>query len=165
MKNYDMFVLAEQLANNIGNLKALKGAKFTYGLLKNIDLLEKEVKSVMEMSKPSEEFLVYDKARIALCETHAKKDANGEIAKKEVQPNSGQFEYDIDTTSKVWIDAIEELKVTYKEAIDIRDEQLKTYNELLSAESDIVLSKIALSDIPNDITLELMKLIQPFVKE
>ena len=52
MKNYDLFVLAEQLAQNIDRLKALKGAKFTYGILKNIDILEREVKTIMEMSKP-----------------------------------------------------------------------------------------------------------------
>lgn len=164
MKNYDMFVLADQLAQNLERLKSLKGAKFTYGILKNIDTLEKEVKFIAETAKPTEEFNTYEKARITLCETHAKKDDKGEILKKEV-PGTGQFEYDIDTTSKEWVDAIDVMKETYKEVIANRDEQLKQYNELLSADCEIVFTLIKLDDVPNEISMDLMKIIKPFIKE
>jgi hypothetical protein len=164
MKNYDLFVLAEQLANNIDRLKALKGAKFTYGILKNIEVLEKEVKMIMETSKPSDDFLAYDKARVALCEEFAK-DENGEIRKKENPATPGQFEYDIDVESKEWKDAIVKMKEDYKEVLEAREEQIKQYNELLQADFDVELYKIKLDDVPNDISLELMKIIKPFIKE
>lgn len=165
MKNYDLFVLAEQLANNLTTLKTLKGAKFTYGILKNIDLLEKEIKFVSETAKPSEEFLAYDKARVALCEQYAKKDAEGNLEKKETHPGSNQFEYDIDTTSKEWNDAIDALKAQYNTIIESRDEQVKDYNLLIDSQNDLEFYLIKLDDVPNDISLDLMKLIKPFIKE
>jgi len=165
MKNYDLFVLAEQLAQNIERLKALKGAKFTYGILKNIDILEREVKTIMEMSKPTEDFLAYDKERIALCEKFAEKDASGELVKKEVANSPGQFEYVIDTTSAEWISAIEKLKADNSEVLKSRDEQIAQYNELLQSDFDVQLALIKLDDVPNDISLDLMKIIKPFIKE
>lgn len=160
-----MFMLADQLANNLERLKSLKGAKFTYGILKNIDILEKEVKFIMETSKPSEEFSTYDKARIALCELHAKKDDKGEIVKKELQPGTGQFEYVIDTESIEWKAGIIELKEKYQTVIDARDQQLKEYNELLELDSTITLFQINLNDVPNEISLDLMKILKAFIKE
>lgn len=165
MKNYDMFVLADQLTNNLERLKALKGAKFTYGLLKNIEILETEVKSVMAFAKTTDEFMLYDKTRIALCEKYAKKDDTGMILKKAVSGGSNQFEYDIDVESVEWKTAIALLREENVSVIETRDEQLKQYNELIEADSDIVLSLINLDDVPNDITLDLMKIIKIFVKE
>jgi len=163
MKNYDLFVLTEQLAQNIERLKALKGAKFTYGILKNIELLEKEVKSLVEVSKPAEAFLSYDKDRVDLCVKFCKKDENGELLKKD--SGNGQAEYDIDINSEEWKDAITKLKETHSQALSDRDEQMKQYNELLDSELSIELNLISLNDVPNDISLDLMKIIKPFIKE
>ena len=165
MKNYDLFVLAEQLANNIDRLKALKGAKFTYGILKNIEILEKEVKMIMETSKPTDDFLAYDKTRVALCEQFCAKDEKGEMVKKENPNNPGQFEYDIDVESQEWKDAIVKMKEENKDVLEARDEQIKQYNELLQSEFEVELYKVKLDDVPNDISMDLMKIIKPFVKE
>lgn len=165
MKNYDLFMLADQLANNIEKLKALKGAKFTFGILKNIDILEKEIKLFSEYMKPSDAYMVYDKARVALCETHCAKDEKGELLKKEAQPGSGSFEYEIDTKSPAWLEAIEGLKTEYAETIAARDEQIAEYNKLLDAETELELHKIKLDDVPNDISLDLMRVVKVFIKE
>lgn len=163
MKNYDLFTLAEQLAQNIERLKALKGAKFTYGILKNIDIMEKEVKSLVEVSKPTEDFMAYDKARVDLCTQFCKKDENGELLKKTSQ--NGQSEYDIDTESQEWKDAIAALKDTHMAVLTDRDEQIRQYNELLESDMAVEFFMISLNDVPNDISLDLMKIIKPFIKE
>jgi len=165
MKNYDLFMLAEELANNIERLKALKGAKFTFGILKNIDVLEREVKLLAGSSKPTDEYIAYDKLRIALCEQFTAKDENGELKKKETVSAPGQFEYDIDTESQEWKDAIAKMKNDNAEVLKARDEQIAQYNELLMSETDVELFKIKLDDVPNDITMDLMKIIKHFVKE
>jgi hypothetical protein len=165
MTNYELFVLADQLANNIEKLKALKGAKFTYGVLKNIDIIEKEIKILTDSAKPSEAFLAYDKKRVLLCEEFAGKDEKGEVKKKAVAGSQNQFEYDIDTESEAWLSAIDALKSENKEIIDLRDEQVKEYNEMLSIDSAVVFHQIKLDDVPNDISLDLMKIVKPFIKE
>ena len=165
MKNYDLFVLADQITVNLERLKNLKGAKFNFCLLKNIDLLEKECKILQETVKPSEDFLAYDKARVTLCEEYCAKDENGGLLKKENPQNPGQFEYDIDTKSQEWTNAIDKLKQDNLSILTSRDEQIVQYNELLDAQSDIEFAKVKIDDVPNDITLELMKLIKSFIKE
>lgn len=166
MTNYELFVLAEQLGSNIEKLKALRGAKFTYGVLKNIDVIEKEVKFIADIAKPSDDFLAYDKKRVALCEEFAGKDESGQVKKKLVPGGaSGQFEYDIDTESDVWLAAIDGLKLENKDVIDTRDEQVKAYNDMLKIDATVAFHMIDLDEVPNDISMDLMRLIRPFIKE
>lgn len=163
MKNYEILNLAELLNLNLSKLKDLKGAQFTYALLKNIDKIDKEVKIINESMKPTDEYAKYDKERVAMCEQHAKKDDKGNLLKKSM--GNGQFEYDIDTESLAWLDDIAKLKTKYATEIEKRNEQIKSYSELLEIESDLELYKVKLDAVPNDISLELMNVIKMFVIE
>lgn len=165
MKNLELFALADQLGKSIERLKLLKGAKFTFTLLKNIDLIDKEIKSLSECSKPTDEYNAYDKARVELCEKFCAKEENGELKKKPNPQNPNQFEYDIDTTSKEWTDAIETLRLTNVAVLEAREEQLNSYNELLQSDSDVTFSTIKLADVPNEISMDLMRVIKEFITE
>lgn len=163
MKNFELFLLAENLGQNLAKLQTLKGAKFCYNLAKNMDILEAELKVISTTSKPSDEFTEYDKKRVALCEEFAKKDAEGKPEKRDV--GSGQFEFVIDTESQEWKNAIEKLREDNKTVIETRDAQIAKYNELLDLESTVEFRLTDLNDIDNDITLELMRLLKPFLKD
>lgn len=164
MKNIDLLMLGEQLKSKIEELKLLQGAKFTYGLSKNISIIEEEIKHIQESIKPTEEFTAYDEARVALCKVHAKKDKDGEFIYK-VHPESGQQEYDIDVDGKKWTTAIEKLRKDNSEAITKREKQLKDYNELLDADCEIEFYSMSIDSIPNEINVEQMLIVQHFIKD
>ena len=53
----------------------------------------------------------------------------------------------------------------HQEAFDAREKQIAEYNELLKTESTIVLHKIALADVPQNITVQQMYGISDIVEE
>lgn len=165
MINQELLLLAQGLANNLTQLKSLKGAKFTYGITKNMDLIQKEMDLINDIIKPSDELKKYDDARVKICEEFAKKDENGEFIKLEIAPGSGQYQYDIDEESQEWIDALGKIKNEYSSILQERDEQINEYNKLLNTEITIDFYKIKLDDVPTDISLELMQIIKPFIVE
>ena len=162
MKNVDLFVLAESLKANLESLKQLQGTKFTYSVIKNIDILEKEIKVISEIIKPSEKYSEYETKRTNLCAVFGKKDADGNLVYK--QTENGQ-EYDIDVTDEKWIKAIDELKEEYKDSIDERTKQIDNYNQFLDKESDVEFHKIHIDEIPENVTLEHMLLLKYFISE
>jgi len=87
MKKSDSIILYQSLLpkyrDNLGNerlglLSNLKGAKFVYGLDRNLTLLKPEIESLEKASAPSEEYLKFEKEiRIPMVEGFAKKDEKG----------------------------------------------------------------------------------------
>lgn len=163
MKNYELYSLADSISKNLESLKYLKGAKFTYSIIKNIELIEKEIEVLTKMSKPSEEFENYDKDRLALCERLSQKDGEGNSLKNDL--GNGNFEYILDINSKEWTEGTTLLSSKYLDAIKNREVQINNYNEILNKEVELKFYEIKLDDIPNDINLELMNIIKYFIKE
>jgi hypothetical protein len=163
MKNYELYSLADQISKNLESLKYLKGAKFTYSIIKNIELIEKEIETLGKMSKPSEEFENYDKERLALCEKLSQKDGEGNSVKRDL--GNGNYEFVIDVNSKEWIDGSNDLRIKYESTIKNREVQINNYNEILNKEVELNFFNIKLDDIPNDVTLELMNILKAFIKE
>lgn len=163
MKNYELFEVAQRLGTVLPTLEKLKGPKFHYALLKNIDLLQKEIELIQSKSKPSENFLAYEKERIALCEKFCNKDEKGENIKREI--GNGQYEYDIDTTSETWKTAIDELKSNNKELIAERDQQIEMFNQLLDVETSLNVFLIKIEDLPTEINGEQMQALKHFIQD
>ena len=162
MKNYELFEVAQRIGNVLPSLEKIKGAKFHYALLKNIDLLQKEITLLQTKAKPSDKFTEYEKLRVSLCEEHSTKNEKGEPNKRDL--GSGQFEYDIDTEAQTWKDAIEKLKTDNKDVITERDEQIKDYNAMLDVESVIEFHLLKLEDIPNDVDGEQMQALRFWIQ-
>lgn len=163
MKNYELYSLADSISKNLESLKYLKGAKFTYSIIKNIELIEKEIEILNKMSKPSEDFEKYDKDRLELCEKLSQKDGDGNSIKKDL--GNGNFEYILDTTSKEWIEGANTLRDKYQVTIKNRETQIINYNEILNKDIELKFNEISLDDIPDDVTLELMNILKVFIKE
>ncbi len=162
MKNYELFEIAQRISTVLPSLDKIKGAKFHYALLKNIDILQKELDLLQTKSKPSEKFTQYEQLRVALCEQYAAKDENG-VAKKRDSGN-GQTEFDIDTESAEWKSAIEKLKTDNAEVIAEREEQIKHYNDLLEVEAIITFHLMKLEDIPNEVNGEQMQALRFWIQ-
>lgn len=133
-----------ELYNNLHQIKNLKGAKFNYAIAKNINILKPEVEAIQETAKPREEFGTYDKARVELCKKHAKKDEAGEVMMK-------GNDFDIEDM-RAFSKELKKLQEEHKQALDDREAQMKELDTLLKEESTIELHKIALADVPEDIT-------------
>ncbi len=136
------------LFNGLNTLKGLPGVKFGYAVAKNINLLKPEVEAIDESVKPTEEFVQYDKERAELAQKHAKKDEKGEA----ITVNNS---YEVEDKA-AFTKELEKIQETYKEALAAREKQVKEHLELLKTESDVVLHKIALEDIPEQITTDQM---------
>jgi hypothetical protein len=140
----EIIVLYQSL-NKLGNLS---GVKFAYSVNKNIHLIEPEIKSLEKALEASEEFKKFEEKRMALVEKFAKKDEKGE---KVVKDNQYEIE-DHEEFNKEF----EILKEENKEVYETRQKQIDEYNELLKSESTVILHKIALSDVPTNITVAQM---------
>jgi hypothetical protein len=163
MKNFDLFIIAENLQAMIPALNTLKGAKLSYALTKNIKLIEDEINTIRKIVEPTDGFKAYDSARVQLCEKFCKKDENGELLKKTL--DNGSFEYDIDTDSAEWNAAINELKEKHETDINDRAAQIQKYNEILELDAEVKFHNVKLDNIPDEITPELMRTIEFFVVE
>lgn len=163
MKNLEVLELTNRVSTYLMQLKQLKGAKFSYAIVKNFNILEKEVKDINSTITPSEDYKSYEADRIALCEKFAKKDELGNSIKKNIQAN-GAFEYDLDVTDKTFIEEIRKLQEKYKTALEDQSKKIEEYHKFLQEESEILFHTVSLDDIPSDISVELMSVIEPFIK-
>ena len=147
MKKSEVLLLHKAL-NRLGNLT---GVKFAYAVSKNINILKNEIESLDKAMEPSEKFMEYDKARIALVELHAEKDDKGKA--KIITSASGSQQYDIDEENKMFKKAFDALKEKHKEAVGAREKQVEEYIKLLETDSDVKVYKVKLEDVPKEITV------------
>lgn len=161
MKNYKILELSERINFYSQSLKNLKGAKFAYTIVKNIAILQEEAKTMSSLIQQTDSYKEYEKERVALCEQFSKKEDDGSIAKKDL--GNGRFEYVIDMQDPAWISAITSLNTKYKSDIEEYDKKITDYNKFLNDESTITLNTLGFDDIPSDISVELMAVIEPFI--
>ena len=145
------------LFNALNKLGNLVGVRFAYAVSRNISLLKPEYEAIQEAIKPSEAFTAYEKERIALVESFAKKDEKG----KAVSENGAYVLEDQEGFDK----AFELLKETHKEAVDGRTAQQDEVNELLKNESTVELHKVSLDNVPEGITVAQLHSISDIISE
>lgn len=164
MKNIEILDLASMLSTYAKDLKNLKGAKFGYALLKNIDKLTAECKLIEEARGIPEKFKEYETKRIALCEKYADKDETGQPQKKQYSATS--FEYIINPDNIQFISEVETLKNEYTQAIEEFAKTEEDYKTLLNSENnDFKLTLITFDCVPEDISVELLSVIKSFIKD
>lgn len=151
------------LYNNLQKLGNLKGVKFAYARARNISLVKPEIEALEKALEASDEFKKYDEERVELAKEFAKKDEKGNPVK--VKNAQGQEIFDGLENNPEWELAFEALKEENKEVLEARDEQVKEQNELLKTASTLQLYKVALSDVPADISGTQMEWISEMVSE
>lgn len=163
MKNIEILELSELLSHYAKNLKDLKGAKFAYTIIKNIDIINKESKDIKEVKKISEKYKNLEKLRLELCEKFADKDEKDMPLKKELSKNV--FEYVIIKNKDEFNEEVSKLMKDNEDAIKEQETFDKEYSDFLNEESIIEFRKIDLSEVPDEINIELFDVIKKFIKD
>lgn len=135
-----------ELYQGLNSVKDLKGVKFAYGIVKNINIIKSEIEAFQESINPTKEFMAFENGRIELAKKHSKKDDKG-------NPVIADNQYEVEDKDK-FEESFLELREKHKEAIDKREKQAEEYNKLLAEESKIELHKIKMSDVPDNISPE-----------
>jgi hypothetical protein len=157
MKNWELLNLYQVLSS----ASDLRGVKFSYFVVKNLGLLEREIKNLSESVKASKEYAEFEDKRIDLAKKHAEKNEKGEPKTKE---ENGKNVFDIKNIDK-FNKEFDALKKKYSKALDEREKQIKEYNELIEQDNDITLHKIKLDDIPENISVAQMKGIEYLIEK
>ena len=158
MKNIQLLITHDLIQKNLNKLNQLKGAKLNYALIKNIKMLDLEIEDLKKTIEPTESFKKHEEERITLCKTFCVKDDKNEPILKSGENN--QKEFDIDLSNPEWIAAIDALKLKNVDILLARDEQIKTYNEILNLDSTVNFHMVKLNDIPDEIDFSLMHIIE-----
>lgn len=149
-ENIVLFKHLQQLGN-------LSGVKFSYTINKNIQLLEGEIKALEKTLDMSDEYKEFDKKRIKLAEKYSKKDEKG---KPIIKDNNYELE-----NAEEFNKAFKTLQIENQELWDAREKQVNEYNELLKTESEVVLHKVNITDVPQNISVAQMNGIMSIVAE
>jgi len=161
MKNKDLFTLKEGLKE----AKKLQGVKFAYAVAKNSRLVDHEIELLQETIIPSEDFTEFEDKRNELVKKYAKKDKNGE-PKQETQDVNGQtFSFFKIDDIPAYNEEAKPLEEEYKEVIESRNTQLKEYDTQLEEDCGLVLHKVVIDIVPENITGETLELIDWMIEE
>ena len=144
MRNKDLLVL-NQSSSILGDLK---GLKITYAIIKNLKKVGREIE-IFKESQPKK-YKEYEVERIKLAESMCKKD-------EDTKPiiNNGHYSFD----------NIEEFKLELDKLIARYNDVIKEYNDFMESESSVVFHMVDFEDVPNDITLQQMSMIEDWIKE
>lgn len=141
----------------------LTGVKFAYAIAKNIYKIKTEIEIMNETLKASENYRIYDKKRSELAEKNAEKNKDG-TPKSTINKTNGQEEFVIGD-KKAFEKELEALKEEYKEEIEKREEQIKSYQDFLEEESPLELHRINSEELPKEITAGQLSSIMEIVDE
>ena len=148
----------------------LPGAKFTYAVKKNKDMLKIEIKAMEEANEPSKEFKEYTEAQGEINRKFAEKDAKGNP--KTEQRRIGAIKKrtffiipGIDDPNSKFTKATEKLAHDHKEVIDIQAEKEEEYQEFLKEDTEWKPFMIDLESVPDGIHQEVMDRIHFMIKE
>lgn len=141
----------------LGYLGELTGARFTYTISKNKEILKGVVEEIQKTAEMHENYSEYEKERVELNEKYTKrdKDGNPEIKDKNyVIKDKVKFE-----------EEVEKLKEKHKDAIEEREQQRKDVEELANKEITLDLKTIPLSIVPDKVTVDQMDVLSILIKD
>lgn len=145
MKNKEIFSLREAL----NDVDYIRGKSFAYAVFKNKEMLDKEIETINKLKKdPHADYFNFENERTLLCQTYSEKDEN----------NNPVLQYNPDNTQSFKIENIQQFNEEYikmadkyKDVLEDMNNSKKDFDEFLEKESDIILKKISIEDLPNDI--------------
>lgn len=160
VKVHQVIELSNKLTNYYQQLNQLKGREFLFTILENITLLNVEIEKINKMIEGSDEYNEYQNKRINICNEFAEKDEDGNPVKI---MNNDVEEFKIDREDNDFIEKIQTLQEEYKDSIADYLKKIDKYNNHLNDDVEIDFKQILLDDVPEDITFELLSVINLFV--
>jgi hypothetical protein len=119
--------------------------RLVYAVVKNRSRLEPIVQAMMEMQRPSEALLEFEKERLVLAKSHARKDANG-------IPVTANGEFVVQD-AVAFGNAFASLKAEYGDELGRRQESQRKIREKLNEEEDADLCLISFEFLPATIPI------------
>ncbi len=141
----------------LGYLGELTGAKFTYTISKNKEILKKVVEEIQKKAEMHENYREYEKERVELNEKYAKRDKDG-------NPEVKDKNYVIKDKAK-FEEEVEKLKKKHKDAIEQREQQREDIDKLADEEITLELKTLPIGIIPNEITVDQMEVLSMLITE
>lgn len=142
--------------NALTVLQDIKGTKFSYFVLKNLAILDKEMKKLEVEVKPSEKYLEWDKKRSELCKTFSQKDSEGNPVvqnKRYVIANKETFDKELD-----------KLKFGYNTIIKEHETRVNEFQKNLSrSKVELSLHGLASENLPDELTANQLKVVELFL--
>ena len=136
-------------------LNELKGAKFSFTIIKNKEAIEPLLKKVRKLAEMTEGYKEFENKRVELNEKHAKKGKDGNSETKD-----GRY---VIKDQEKFDKEIEALKKEYDKEIKGREKQAKEVEDFLKGEVSLKLRTLPLSAVPEDITLDEMEIIKDII--
>lgn len=154
IKRVDLF----KFVKGLDQIKHLYGIKLAYAINKNQKAIDVEIKKLGDTMTPSEGIQRYEKERIVLCEKYCKRDEKGNpILKNNIYVDlQGNKEFE---------DAVAKLREKYKDAVDEQEKKKEEYDKLINEEIEFEVYKIAIADIPKDITAAQLEKIELMINK
>lgn len=141
----------------LGYLGELTGARFTYTISKNKEILKNVVEEIQKTAEMHDNYREYEKERVELNEKYTKRDKDG-------NPEVKDKNYVIKDKVK-FDEEVEKLKEKHKEAIEEREQQRKDVEELANKEITLDLKTIPLSIVPDKVTVDQMDVLSILIKD
>ena len=141
----------------LGYLGELTGARFTYTISKNKEILKGVVEEIQKKAEMHDNYKEYEKERVELNEKYTKRDKDG-------NPEVKDKNYVIKDKVK-FEEEVEKLKEKHKEAIEEREQQRKGVEELANKEITLDLKTIPLSIVPDKVTVDQMEVLSILIKD
>ncbi len=141
----------------LGYLGELTGARFTYTISKNKEILKNVVEEIQKKAEMHDNYREYEKERVELNEKYTKRDKDG-------NPEVKDKNYVIKDKAK-FEEEVEKLKEKHKEAIEEREQQRKEVEELANKEITLDLKTIPLSIVPDKVTVDQMDVLSILIKD
>jgi len=145
MKNHEIF----ELRNTLNELVNVKGKSFAYAIYKNMEALDKEIELINKVKKETpQEFIDYENERTLLCIKYSDKDDDGNPLIVQV---NGTPSYKITNTDK-FEKEFSKVKDKYAQVLVDKRESDAEFDKFLDSDNDVVLKKVSIEDLPDDIT-------------
>jgi polyribonucleotide nucleotidyltransferase len=141
----------------LGYLGELTGARFTYTISKNKEILKNVVEEIQKKAEMHDNYREYEKERVELNEKYTKRDKDG-------NPEIKDKNYVIKDKAK-FDEEVEKLKEKHKDAIEEREQQRKDVEELANKEITLDLKTIPLSIVPDKVTVDQMDVLSILIKD
>lgn len=150
---------------SLGNIEA--SAEFSYKVIKNLRILQKELEIFDEMIKPSKEYTEKYQPEIEkVAKEYCKKDKGGNPVPR--MTPTGQTMYDFDPAEKEKFDKrVEELEKDPKFAsiITARKKQVDKYTDLMEKASELTFIKIPQRCLPEKISPRNLEMIFELIED
>ena len=138
MKNGEIYGVNRVLSEV---LKSARSAKLIYGMTKNLERTEREIRIFDVIRRPSGQFNEFTSKRVALCEASSRRDEKGVI---KTVPGPNGTEYDI-IDRPAFDKALELLRQEYAGAIDEYNAAIGRFNKHMDDESELKIYKVKYS--------------------